>query len=533
MSGSQLIHRWRAGAALVAVAVLATATVATAQSALVDYETSAKAAQVQQAAAWRLAFRPPMSVLAQTVSQLRAAPGVSPEVAAQVDALSRQAEGEKPPEARRTVWRAVALLTGQAWTPGQELLGALALRSPAPVWTGKGDPLTFEAAYPVPAAARGATYVIDLYSSEPTTSATPKLGARIRTVATGRLGAQPPKSIPISLKDAPDGAYLLVATISAGPNTTGRLVQPIYLVRDLDRRATALKADLASISGHEPAKAIAEYPFALAKALNAGAREIVSYDFPAAISRSQKIVADLKAGRDDVWQAKGLQNRAYRFAETGELVPYQVFAPSAWTPDRKWPLVVALHGANLDETNMLGRNDAQMQKLADRHGFVVVAPLGYRLNSAYGSQRGFSRAIAGDQDERKHRSELDVLRVTELVEAEYNIDPHRRYLTGNSMGGGGTWWIGGQHPELWAALAPGAYGGVLPEDAPGLAKTPIFAVVGDRDELGMLDRVRASLATLRAAGVSPIYLEVSGGTHSSAYDRALPEIFNFFENHAK
>jgi predicted peptidase len=91
-----------------------------------------------------------------------------------------------------------------------------------------------------------------------------------------------------------------------------------------------------------------------------------------------------------------------------------------------------------------------------------------------------------------------------LIEREYNVDASRRYLTGNSMGGGGTWWLGGRYPERWAALAPAAYGGVLPEDVPGLSRVPIMAVVGERDELGMLDRVRASVATLKSGGVTPI-----------------------------
>lgn len=44
---------------------------AVAQVGLTDHETAAKAAQLQQAAEWRLAFRPSLSVLRQTVSQLR------------------------------------------------------------------------------------------------------------------------------------------------------------------------------------------------------------------------------------------------------------------------------------------------------------------------------------------------------------------------------------------------------------------------------------------------------------------------------
>lgn len=508
------------------------ATGSMAQTPMLDYESAAKASQVQQSAEWRLAFRPPLSVLSQTVAQLKSAPGLSPEVMAQVDALMKQAEGQASGEAQRTIWRAVTLLTGRKWSSGQELIGSLSLRSSAPVWTGSGDPLFLEKAF-APEADAQAKYSVDLFASEPTTSATPKLGARLGTVATGEIAQGARQSIPVRLASTPDGAYLLVASITASDGAVGRVVQPVYLVRNLPARAAALKARLARIKGHAAAKAIAAYPFELAVALNAGKREVVSYDFPAAIAHSERVADGLSKGRDLVWRGKGLQARAYRFGETGELVPYQVYVPSNWTPDRQWPLIVALHGANLDETNMLGRNNANMQKLAEAQGFVVVAPLGYRLNSAYGSQRGFSRAIVGDGADRRRRSEEDVLNVTDLVQAEYNIDPHRRYLTGNSMGGGGTWWIGGRYPERWAALAPGAYGGVLPEDVPGLAKTPIMAVVGDHDELGMLDRVKDSVSVLRAGGVSPEYVEVAGGTHASAFDQALPQIFKFFQNHVK
>jgi len=514
------------------VLVAALAAPAASQAPLVDYETSAKAAEVRAGAAWRLAFRPALGVLQQTVAQLRNAPGVPAATQAQVDTLVQQAGGQPEPEARRTLWRAVVLLNGQAWGPEQDLLGALALRTPTPIWTGAADKLSLDALYP-PAKAAGATYSVDLYATEPTTSATPKKGALIRRVAAGRLTDRFPQPVAANLKGVADGAYLLIASVGTGAAAKAEIVQPVYLVHDLDARHAALKARLAHIAGHEEAKALAEYPFALAEAVRAGKREIISYDFPTAIARSDRIVAALKAGHDEVRQARGLQNRAYRFAPTGELVPFQVYVPSNWTPDRKWPLVVALHGANLDETNMLGRDGGRMQKVAEQHGFVVVAPLGYRLNSAYGSERGMSRAIVGDQVERRQRSEQDVLQVIRIIQGEYNIDPRRQYLTGNSMGGGGTWWIGGRYPDMWAAIAPGAYGGVLPEDAPNLGRMPILAVVGDKDELGMLDRVKASVATLRAAGVNPEYLEVPGGTHSSAYERSVPAIFDFFEKHAK
>ena len=498
-----------------------------AKAQLVDYEPGAKATPVQQDAAWRLAFRPGMQVLTQTVGQLRA--GAPPGIQQQVDVLVADAAKQPEAQARRTLWRAVSLMSGQAWTPDQGLVGALALRTPSQIWTGTDDRLTLDALYPV-AGGGPATYALDLFGSQPTTSATPKKGALMRPAGRGALDGRYPAPVKASLAGLPDGAYLLLAKVTAGAATT-EIVQPIYLVRDLDARYAALERELSAIQGHDEAKALAEYPYALAQAMKAGRREIVSYDFPAAMKRSAEIVAALKAGRDPVRQAKGLQNRAYRFAGTGELIPFQVYVPSSWTPDKQWPLVVALHGANLDETNMLGRDGGRMQKLAEQHSFVVVTPLGYRLNSAYGSQRGFSRALAADP-ERVKRSEQDVLQVADLVAKEFNVDPRRQYLTGNSMGGGGTWWIGGRYPDRWAAIAPGAYGGVLPEDVPELSRLPVRLVVGEKDDL-MLDSVRKTLATLKAGGAAPEYVEVPGGTHASAFEIELPAIFDFFEKHAK
>jgi acetyl esterase/lipase len=60
-----------------------------------------------------------------------------------------------------------------------------------------------------------------------------------------------------------------------------------------------------------------------------------------------------------------------------------------------------------------------------------------------------------------------------------------------------------------------------------------MAVVGDHDELGMLNAVRKSVATLRTAGVKPQYVEVPGGTHAGAFDTAMPQIFDFFAERSK
>lgn len=500
------------------------------QTVLSDYESSDQAQRARANALWRLAFRPTQQVLEQTVASLRGGAKLTPEDSARVDALLANAAKQSPAEARRSAWQAVALVLGRPWTPAQEMIGALTLKTAEPVVSQDQAKLELTALYPVTPLS-DAHYTVSLTQGITTSSATPQRGAVLRELAAGSIGALP-RSIPVSFKGVPDGFYLLTTTITTPDSTRDELATPFTIIHGLAQRHTALMTKLARIKGHAAAKETAEYPFALAEAINTGKREVISYDFKAALARSEAIADALAKDKDPVAHAKGLQNRAYRFAETGELIPYQLFVPSNWTPDRQWPLVVALHGANLDETNMLGRAGGRMQQLAEQHGMIVVAPLGYRINSAYGAVSTMGRLFGADA-QRVKRSEDDVLAVADLIAAEYHVDPARRYLTGNSMGGGGTWWIGGHYADRWAAIAPAAIGGVIGEDVSGLAHMPIMAVVGDRDELGMLNRMRADMAMLHAKGIEPTYVEVKGGTHSSAFDTAMPQIFDFFESHRK
>jgi Prolyl oligopeptidase family len=49
---------------------------------------------------------------------------------------------------------------------------------------------------------------------------------------------------------------------------------------------------------------------------------------------------------------------------------------------------------------------------------------------------------------------LDALQVLGIAKSTLNIDPSRIYLTGHSMGGHGTWIIGAQYPDQFAAIGP-------------------------------------------------------------------------------
>ncbi len=49
---------------------------------------------------------------------------------------------------------------------------------------------------------------------------------------------------------------------------------------------------------------------------------------------------------------------------------------------------------------------------------------------------------------------LDALEVLDIAKQKFNPDLQRIYLTGHSMGGHGTWFLGATYPGTWAAIAP-------------------------------------------------------------------------------
>ncbi len=64
---------------------------------------------------------------------------------------------------------------------------------------------------------------------------------------------------------------------------------------------------------------------------------------------------------------------------------------------------------------------------------------GARVGGGGGGGRGAAPAPATKED--FERSEMDILYVTDLVAKEYNTDPNRTYLMGNSAGGGAVWYL--------------------------------------------------------------------------------------------
>jgi pimeloyl-ACP methyl ester carboxylesterase len=112
---------------------------------------------------------------------------------------------------------------------------------------------------------------------------------------------------------------------------------------------------------------------------------------------------------------------------------YAVLPPLGYDPQSEYGLIFTLHGANV-------KAERQADAYKPKSWAFVVAPTNRR-------PYGFDWQDWG---------RLDALEVLEIVKNTFPVDGDRVYLTGHSMGGHGVWHVGLAHPDLFAAMAPGA-----------------------------------------------------------------------------
>ena len=262
-------------------------------------------------------------------------------------------------------------------------------------------------------------------------------------------------------------------------------------------------------------------------------------DPQAVMAGAQQLATSLSAPGSAQWRAKGDQHRTYRFAEANTTAPYRLYVPTNWDGQSKLPLVMFLHGAGSDENTYLDQNNKQMVNLAQQHGYLLVSPLGdtgaygnfLRLSAPFGKPEEAAKLIAQITPESERTNELsekDVINVLELVLAEYPIDRASMFLTGHSMGSGGTWYIGGKYAGYWKGLAPMSGPFVQESGYPWADVRPIYLLVTEGTQTPSLEGSRALRDWLSRNAFMAEYEEVNAD-HGGMVKLVLPDVFDFFD----
>ncbi len=206
------------------------------------------------------------------------------------------------------------------------------------------------------------------------------------------------------------------------------------------------------------------------------------------------------------------------FQGTRGSLPWHLYTPAQAEQDQAthFPLIVVLHGGygrEVTDGNIMV--DVAQYLLGSQNGLLtesnratypsyIVFP---HCRVEEGCDFGTNEWGAEGGADFEVKSEPSVAGGTaiELIEhviATYNVDPTRVYLTGNSMGGGGTWDFISRRPELFAAALP--VSGHTPASTfltpIAEAKLPVWAFGGENDSTNPYADTVSAISTLETAG---------------------------------
>lgn len=216
-----------------------------------------------------------------------------------------------------------------------------------------------------------------------------------------------------------------------------------------------------------------------------------------------------------------IHERAY-FAPDGSSQPFWIYLPSNYSPRKKYPLVVMLHGYTPDISKI-------QPWLPGPDGWLPAVHRDMILLVTYG-RRNSDFVGVGEDDTYTARRE---------AEKYYSTDPNRAALFGVSMGGTGALVEAMHRPGAWCGVAAMsartdlyAWAKLNRADVPAwkqplydadnpialaanLRGTPLLIMHGERDAVVPVMHPRRLVSTLRQKSVAVDYREVPRGAHTS------------------
>lgn len=194
---------------------------------------------------------------------------------------------------------------------------------------------------------------------------------------------------------------------------------------------------------------------------------------------------------------------------------YIVYTPAGYAaePARQFPLVLNFPGGGMTAAEQMLYT--QMNRTADRHGFIVVYPQGVKHDWNVGFGMDYQ---SGTDDVGFVRAMLAALR------KDFRIDARRVYATGLSRGGFFSLRLAAEMPDQFAAVA--SVGAPMPE--------PVAAHHTQRQPVGVMlvhgtaDNVVAyggkAGGYLSAPASVKYWLDVNGMGGAAARERQLPAV---------
>ena len=184
--------------------------------------------------------------------------------------------------------------------------------------------------------------------------------------------------------------------------------------------------------------------------------------------------------------------------EPGSRGGFSLYVPEYYTPDRAWPLVMALHGGSGNGRGFLW----SWLRDARSFGAILIAP----------TATGGTWALMGEDTDT-----ANLARILDLVRSRWHVDSSRLLLTGMSDGGTFCYVSGLEGASPFTHLAPVAatFHPLMAEmaDAERLRGLPVYLVHGRLDWMFPVQVARQTREALTAAGADVTYRELDDLSH--------------------
>lgn len=215
--------------------------------------------------------------------------------------------------------------------------------------------------------------------------------------------------------------------------------------------------------------------------------------------------ASLASEREDILVAKVYQSSG------GKKLPYRLFIPENYDRQKKYPLVLYLHGGG-------GLGTDNLQQISGGNSFLIgmftKAENQAKFPCFVVAPQSHDEGWVKGSDHRTPGKQLKlVFELLESLQMNYSIDHERLYVAGQSLGGFGTFAIINERPDLFAAAVP-LCGGGDESKAGRIAHVALWAFHGEKDEAVPVERSRQMIAAIKRAKGQPKYTEYSGEGHT-------------------
>lgn len=241
---------------------------------------------------------------------------------------------------------------------------------------------------------------------------------------------------------------------------------------------------------------------------------------PEARARADSAVRAIEQMSGDAWET-----HTFRGSD-GTQIAYRLLPPENPRPGVRYPLVVVLHGSGeigADNQRQLDRFPKAWARPEIRRDWpaYVLAPQMPERSANY-----FPSATAPDRTGEPGRPLFATLELIDRLRADLPVDGSRVYAMGFSMGASTVYLALAQRPELFAAAIPIAGVPTPPRYAAALARTPLWIIHGNSDDVtpAALDQAGYS-AVAAVPGARAAFWEYDSGEHAVPVDLLASDAF--------